>query len=116
MRTRTSKMMTSLFNKIDSGPRVHDSFGQPRRPLKTLRRQNLAVRPIRSANASRSASPDRAAQAPDPAPVAEAKRRFAICQTCEHSRDNAFACALYSGCCFGRYRSDPSNACPARKW
>ena len=48
--------------------------------------------------------------------TAEAKRRFAICQACEHSRNNAFACALHLGCCFGKHRSKPSARCPDRRW
>ena len=49
------------------------------------------------------------------ATVAEAKRCFAICRTCEHSRDDGFACDLYHGC-FGKYRSDQASQCPIAKW
>lgn len=48
--------------------------------------------------------------------LAEIKRRFAICKACEHARDDGFACALHTGCCFGRFRSDLANACPAGRW
>ena len=48
--------------------------------------------------------------------LAEIKRRFAVCKACEHSRDDGFACALHTGCCFGRFRSDLANACPAGRW
>ncbi len=53
---------------------------------------------------------------PDPAMEAEAKRRFSICRTCEHSCDDAFACVLHTGCCFGRWRSNPENHCPDGQW
>ncbi len=29
---------------------------------------------------------------------------------------NGFACNLYGGCCFGRYRSNPNSYCPVGKW
>jgi len=48
--------------------------------------------------------------------LAEIKRRFAICKACEHARDDGFACVLHAGCCFGRFRSDLANACPAGRW
>jgi len=63
--------------------------------------------------------PDAEAQAAAEAAVArlaEIKRRFAICKACEHSRDNGFACALHTGCCFGRFRSDLASLCPADRW
>jgi hypothetical protein len=63
--------------------------------------------------------PDADAQAAAEAVVArlaEIKRRFAVCKACEHSRDDGFACALHTGCCFGRFRSDLANACPAGRW
>ncbi len=44
------------------------------------------------------------------------KRRFEICKACELSQDDGFACKLYEGCCFGRWRSEPDNKCPAGKW
>ncbi|MFW6106666.1 MAG: hypothetical protein ACOC8H_00750, partial [bacterium] len=43
-------------------------------------------------------------------------RPLRICKACEHSRDNAFACALHRTCCFGRWRSGPANHCPANLW
>ena len=43
-------------------------------------------------------------------------RRYAICITCEQSADNGHACALYTGCCFGRWRTNPANKCPLGKW
>jgi hypothetical protein len=60
--------------------------------------------------------PARAVNPTDDISAEEAKRRFIICRTCEHSRDDAFACALHPGCCFGRFRTDLANDCPARKW
>ena len=59
--------------------------------------------------------PDTAAQVPA-AHLAEIARRFAICKACEHARDDGFACTLHTGCCFGRFRSDIANACPAGRW
>ena len=50
------------------------------------------------------------------AALAETKRRFEICKSCEHSRDNAFACALYHGCCFGKFRSNTNNRCLDGHW
>ena len=50
------------------------------------------------------------------AKLTEIKSRFAICRTCEHSRDDAFAGALHSGCCFGKFRSNPASRCPAGRW
>lgn len=54
----------------------------------------------------------------EPSAKDRAARRFAICKTCEHSRDDAFACALYHACCFGRWRARPESQCPdnPRKW
>jgi len=52
----------------------------------------------------------------DPVAAAEAQRRFAICKACEHSRDDGFACALHTGCCFGRWRAMPDSKCPKGKW
>ncbi len=52
----------------------------------------------------------------DPAIDVEAKRRFAICKNCKHSRDDGFACDLHTGCCFGRWRSNPENNCPEGMW
>jgi len=48
--------------------------------------------------------------------LTEIKRRFAICKSCPHTRDNAFACALHPSCCFGKFRSNSDNRCPAGKW
>lgn len=42
-----------------------------------------------------------------------AKKRFEICKGCDNSRDNGFACKLHKSCCFGRYRANPANKCPA---
>ena len=42
--------------------------------------------------------------------------RFAICKVCEHTRKDGFACALRSGCCFGKWRTRPESQCPAGKW
>jgi len=47
-----------------------------------------------------------------------AKERFEICKKCEHSKEKGHKCELHEGCCFGRWRSDPKNSCPAEppKW
>ena len=42
-----------------------------------------------------------------------AKRRFEVCKTCDQAKDQAFACKLHKGCCFGRWRSRPASQCPA---
>jgi hypothetical protein len=44
------------------------------------------------------------------------KARFASCKSCEKSRDSGFVCTRHSGCCFGRWRSQPANRCPEGKW
>jgi len=44
------------------------------------------------------------------------KTRFEICKGCEEARNNAFDCALYEGCCFGAWRSNPAYKCPKGKW
>jgi hypothetical protein len=56
------------------------------------------------------------ASASDDEGLAEIKRRFALCKACAHSRDDGFACTLHRGCCFGRWRSNPANHCPAGRW
>jgi hypothetical protein len=56
-----------------------------------------------------------AREAADPARVAEAKRRFEICKTCDRST-SFHSCTLYQGCCFGRYRTEPQSRCPLDKW
>jgi len=47
-----------------------------------------------------------------------AKKRFEVCKTCDQAKDQAFACSLYKGCCFGRWRARPDSQCPASppKW
>jgi len=61
-------------------------------------------------------------QQPPPAQLNEdtelSKKRFEICKTCEHATENGHKCALYKGCCFGRWRAQPENKCPADppKW
>lgn len=50
-----------------------------------------------------------------PEAIVESKRLFEICKACEHGRDNAFACNLYHGCCFGKFRSNPASQCPIGK-
>ena len=59
---------------------------------------------------------EHSANSPNQASAEEAKRRFAICRACEHSRDDAFACALHPGCCFGKYRTVTANHCPQGHW
>lgn len=61
-------------------------------------------------------TPRLSASLPDLAIEAEAKRRFTICMTCEHSRDDGFACEFHTGCCFGRWRSNPESHCPDGQW
>jgi len=41
------------------------------------------------------------------------KQRFEICKTCDQVKDQAFACRLYKGCCFGQWRTQPTSQCPA---
>ena len=48
--------------------------------------------------------------------IPEIKRRFEICKGCKHGRDDGHNCALHQGCCFGRFRSDLRNKCPAGRW
>jgi hypothetical protein len=60
--------------------------------------------------------PARPANSPNQVSAKEAKRRFTICRACEHSRDDAFACNLHHGCCFGKFRSVEENHCPDGKW
>ena len=78
-----------------------------------IRRRDLSVRVAHTAT-GRTQQASR--QTTDPEAIAETKRRFDICKTCEHSRDNAFACNLYHGCCFGKYRAKAGNPCPRGKW
>jgi len=46
------------------------------------------------------------------------RERFEICKTCDKSGENGFKCSLREGCCFGRWRAQPENKCPANppKW
>jgi hypothetical protein len=46
------------------------------------------------------------------------KTRFEICKQCEDALGMAFKCKFRKGCCFGRWRSNPENHCPADppKW
>jgi hypothetical protein len=39
--------------------------------------------------------------------------RYEICQTCPNTADASFACRLYKGCCFARWRAQPTSQCPA---
>ena len=82
------------------------NFAKPHPGVATIRRRDMNVRVANSGKVGTAT----------PAGIAEAKRRFAICQTCENSRDKAFACVLYEGCCFGRYRASPDSHCPQLKW
>jgi len=86
----------------------------------TLKRSDLAPRAARrSSRRSNNSPPDPASPGSavaSPATVAEAQRRFAICKTCPHSCDDGFACELYDGCCFGRFRSAAANHCPFGLW
>ena len=89
---------------------------------KIIRRRDLNVRVGHTATGrTRQASVGQTAygqtrQVADSAALAESKRRFEICKTCEHSRDNGFVCDLYHGCCFGKYRAILQNHCRAGKW
>jgi hypothetical protein len=91
-------------------PRSRETFGRQHSGGMTRDRRSMAV-----VNLARTGSTP-TASVPDPAAVAEAQRRFAICKTCEHSRDDGFACDLYHDCCFGRFRSAVLNHCSSKKW
>ena len=78
-----------------------------------MRRAELAAH---TAEAPGSETPASRRQQPDPVAIAETERRFGICKACAHLRDDGCACALYDGCCFGRFRANPMSRCPARKW
>lgn len=45
-----------------------------------------------------------------------ARSRFAVCKTCDKSKDNTFGCVHYVDCCFGQWRSQPESKCPEGKW
>ena len=92
---------------------TRENFGRLRPEVATVRRAELAAHAAKVAG-SQATAPRR--QQPDPAAVAEIQRRFEICKACEHLRDDGFACALHSACCFGRFRSDLANRCPAGRW
>ncbi|MFW6106807.1 MAG: hypothetical protein ACOC8H_01460 [bacterium] len=102
-------------------PAASKTFGRPRPGLRTIRRRQLRLRDARPAIDAAATAPDPAVLA-DPAAanaradIAEIQRRFTICKTCQHARDNAFACELFKGCCFGRFRSGLVSNCPAGKW
>lgn len=53
-----------------------------------------------------------------PEQVAVSKERFEVCKACPDSLDYGFGCRLYKSCCFGKWRSNPKNQCPATspKW
>ena len=56
-------------------------------------------------------------RAPRPSPtVLLSKQRFDICLKCPDARDNGFGCAHHAGCCFGQWRGNPANQCPAGRW
>jgi hypothetical protein len=47
------------------------------------------------------------------------QERLKICRDCNHSSENGFRCTLFKGgCCFGRWRANLGNQCPANppKW
>lgn len=46
------------------------------------------------------------------------KKRYKICKQCLQGYDAGFQCQLHTGCCFGRWRANPKNACYATppKW
>jgi len=50
--------------------------------------------------------------------TALSKHRRTICQACDQAKDQAFACRLFEGCCFGQWRTQPTSQCPASpsKW
>ncbi len=123
----------------DPLPHSKAAFARPRPDLTTVRRADFTVRIARSRlrhspheqavrDRSRSSAPSDPAAPPSlklrRAGIAESsstrlteiKRRFTICKTCQHSRDAGFACALYKGCCFGRWRSKPANRCLDNRW
>ena len=95
---------------VSTFPKGAEVFGWPPSGLRIVRRREMAVRVVRTAVRRRQQP------AVDPEAVAEAKRRFAVCKGCEHSLDEGFGCELYEGCCFGRWRAQIHNRCPARRW
>jgi len=46
------------------------------------------------------------------------KQRYEVCKACDQAKEQAFACSLYTGCCFGQWRTQPTSQCPASppKW
>lgn len=44
------------------------------------------------------------------------KERFAICKTCDKSKNDAFGCEFHKGCCFGQWRANPANKCALGLW
>lgn len=100
-----------------------ENFARYLGPGKIIRRRDLTVRVAHTATGrARKSSQQTTNPAALPslklrrASIAESKRRFDICRTCEHSRDNAFACNLYPGCCFGKFRSNTNNRCLDGHW
>lgn len=100
-------------------------------PDQIIRRRDMAVhvahtrlRQDSGGQAARGQTRQASRQTTDPVTIAESgsarlieiKRRFEICKTCNHSRDNGFACNLYPDCCFGKYRAILQNHCRAEKW
>jgi hypothetical protein len=106
----TFKGTPPAIDRLAVAPGIHDAVPIPEREAPPAR-EGVAPQPT--------PEPDAEAQAAAEAVVArlaEIKRRFAICKACEHSRDDGFACALHTGCCFGRFRSDLANRCPTGRW
>jgi len=90
-----------------------ENFARYLGPGKIIRSRDLSVRVAHTATGH---TRQLSRQTAYPAAIAESKRRFEICKSCEHSRDNGFACILYHGCCFGKFRSNTNNRCPDGHW
>ena len=88
-----------------------ENFARYFGPGQIIRRSDLTVRVAHTATGRAHQASRRTTD-----PTAESKRRFDICKTCEHSRDDAFACALHHGCCFGKFRSKATSRCTDGKW
>lgn len=51
------------------------------------------------------------------APPSElSKGRFYVCKSCADTLQAGFGCKHWTGCCFGRHRSDPEASCPKNLW
>jgi len=106
----TFKGASPAAGRLAVAPGIHEAQPIPAREAPPPR-EGMVPQPTPEPDAKTQATAEAAV-----ARLAEIKRRFAICKACEHSRDDGFACALHTGCCFGRFRSDLANRCPAGRW